>query len=270
MNFRPLGGIVLLSLLLPWTVVESSSADNRKTRPPLCAVRHPSDAKVEWTCRRLGRGETLEGLFGDRWVDVARFNRVDRLHAVPGAELKVPARSEDIRNFTPMPRGYPEAEAGTKLIVVDLAEQFLGAYEGGRLVLSAPVTTGEEGQDTPTGQFRITAADRSRRSSLYSIEGTNIPYPMNYALRFHISAQEVAFWIHGRDVPGYPASHGCIGLYDERMQREYYGQPGDPVLEDARSLYAWVVGPGGDGAGFRALRDGPRVRIVGRAPRVRP
>ncbi len=92
---------------------------------------------------------------------------------------------------------------------------------------------------------------------------------MESALRFHVSAQGVAFWIHGRDVPGYPASHGCIGLYDEQMQKQYYGQPGDPVLDDARTLYEWVVGPAGVDAGMRALKDGPRVRIIGRAPHVR-
>ncbi len=29
-----------------------------------------------------------------------------------------------------------------------------------------------------------------------------------------------AFWIHGCDLPGYPASHGCVGLYDEEMQKK--------------------------------------------------
>lgn len=260
---------VALLIVLLLSGVADSSAQDSKARPSLCAVGHPSDAKVKWSCRRLRHDETLERHFGDRWVDVARFNRVDRRHAGASVALKVPARLEDIRDFTPMPREYPEAEAGAKLIVVDLAEQFLGTYERGRLVLSAPVATGEARQATLTGHFRITAADRSRRSSLYSVEGTNIPYPMNWALRFHISAQGIAFWIHGRDIPGYPASHGCIGLYDERMQREYYGQPRDPVLDDARALYEWVVGPGGDAGGFRTLNDGPRVRIIGRAPRVR-
>ena len=43
--------------------------------------------------------------------------------------------------------------------------------------------------------------------------------------------------IHGRDLPGYPASHGCIGLYDEPMQKEQYGVPGDPELNDAKRRF---------------------------------
>lgn len=268
MSLPLLSRAALLGVLLFWPALDSAGEEARP-RPSLCAVGHPSDARVEWSCRRLRGGETLERLFGDRWVDVARFNRVDRRHAAPGVDLKVPVRLDDIRDFTPMPREYGEGVAWPRLIVVDLAEQFVGAYEHGQLVFSAPVTTGEEGQETPAGDFRITATDRSRRSSLYVIEGTTIPYPMESALRFHVSARGVAFWIHGRDVPGYPASHGCIGLYDERMQRQYYGQPGDPVLDDARILYDWVAGPAGVAAGLQVLKDGPRVRITGRAPRVR-
>ena len=35
-----------------------------------------------------------------------------------------------------------------------------------------------------------------------------------------------SYWIHGRDVPGFPASHGCVGLYDEQMQFDYYNAYG--------------------------------------------
>lgn len=211
-------------------------------------------------------GETLEGLFGDLWQDVARFNRIDRRHAYPGVSLKIPRRLEDITQFTPMPLSYSQAETEAKFILVDLSEQFLGAYEYGLLVFSTPVTTGEQDNETPTGEFRITAADRHRHSTLYFIEDTTIPYPMNYALRFHTTRQGVSFWIHGRDLPGAPTSHGCIGLYDEAMQKQYYGRPRDPVLEDAKTLYQWVVGSlPADGPAI-VLKEGPRLRIVGRAP----
>ncbi len=208
----------------------------------------------------------MQNLFGERWVDVARFNRIDRRHVTAGMNVKVPSRLDDIAGFTPMPAEYPDALADTKFILVDLSEQFLGAYERGRLVFSSPVAIGEEGHETPAGDFMITAAHRGHQSSLYRIENTEIPYPMNYALRFHVSRDGVGYWIHGRDVTGYPVSHGCIGLYDEEMQREYYGYPSDPVLADAKVLYEWALGPGADGGDVQILGDGPRVRIVGRAP----
>ncbi|MBI4715678.1 MAG: L,D-transpeptidase [Nitrospirae bacterium] len=245
--------------------LEARGADPGKPISP-CRIHYPSDERVEWECRRLKRGETLENLFGDRWIDVARFNRIDRRHAWPGVALKVPLRLEEVSDFSPMPAEIPEAASEPRWILVDLSEQFLGAYEYGRLVFSAPIAAGEKENETPAGEFRITAYDRNRRSSLYQIEKTQIPYPMRYALRFHISRKEIAFWIHGRDVPGYPASHGCIGLYDEAMQKEYYGVPEEPVLDDAKRLFEWVVDPALDDGKFHFLRDGPMMRIIGQAP----
>lgn len=243
--------------------VESRN-DPRPSSP--CAIAYPSDSAVRWDCRRLRPGETLERAFGERWKDVARFNRIDRRHASSGAALKIPTRLEDVKDFTPLPLRYPSADTDAQFILVDLSEQFLGAYEYGRLVFSAPAATGEQGNETPTGDFRVTAANRRHRSSLFTIEGTDIPYPMNYALMFYTNIEGINYWIHGRDIPGYPASHGCIGLYDEEMQQTYYGAPSTPVLDDARILYRWVMGPRADHESAQAVMAGPRLLIVGRAP----
>jgi hypothetical protein len=245
---------LVLSLLLP-SSVRAAGADTT------CEVRYPSDARVSWSCHVLGRGETVEQLFGDRWADVLRFNRLDRLHAVRGVPLKVPRRLADARRFTPMPAVYPEAAGESKFVLVDLTEQFLGAYEFGRLAFSSPLSGGSKEHPTPAGDFRITAAHGAHWSSLYAFEGTDMPYPMTWALRFHIGRDGVSFWIHGRDVPGYPASHGCIGLYDESMQRYHYGVPVRPVLDDARRLYEWIVGTSADATRVLTI-EGPRVRVI--------
>ncbi len=52
----------------------------------------------------------------------------------------------------------------------------------------------------------------------------------------------VSYWIHARDLPGRPASHGCVGVFDEAMQHRVYGVPDKPVLDDAKKLYAWTIG----------------------------
>lgn len=231
-----------------------------------CKIRHPSDSKIEWECRLIKKGETLENLFGDMWIDVARFNRIDRRHIYPGVSIKVPKRIEDIKDFSPLPEYYEPAKDEAKFILIDLSEQFLGAYEYGKLIFSTPAATGERGNETPAGDFRITAYNSRHKSSLYFIENTNIPYPMHYGLRFHISKGGIAYWIHGRDLPGYPASHGCVGLYDEEMQKKYYKYPKEPVLMDSRKLFEWAIAPLTDDGRFHVIKDGPRVRIIGKAP----
>jgi lipoprotein-anchoring transpeptidase ErfK/SrfK len=223
-------------------------------------VRYPSDARISWVCRTLTR-EPIEVLFRDRWVDVLRFNRIDRRHAVAGVSLKVPRRLRDIRAFTPMPATYPDAAGEAKFVLIDLSEQFLGAYEHGRLVFSSPLSAGDLEHPTPTGDFAITAAHRDHSSSLYTVQDSDVPYPMTWALRFHISRDGSSFWLHGRDIPGYPGSHGCVGLYDEWMQQSYYASPAHPVLDDARRLYEWVAGAGANDSRLRSI-SGPRLRIT--------
>jgi hypothetical protein len=243
-----------------------SQADSPKRHRGPCEIHYPSDATVEWDCRIILPGESLETIFGEYWVDVARFNRIDRRHAHSGVSIKVPKRLEDLAQFTPLPLVYPPGELRKKFILIDLTEQFLGAYEFGALRFSAPIASGNELNETPTGKFRLTAAHRQHQSSLYTIEGTDLPYPMNYALRFHVNREGVSYWIHGRDMPGYPVSHGCIGLYDESMQKEQYGIPKEPELNDAQTLFEWVLGSEPDEERVIPLPRGPRVHIIGQAP----
>lgn len=244
-----------------------SGAESPTKQRGLCAIHHPSDASLEWDCSVIPPGKSLEMLFGKYWVEEARFNRIDRRHARPGLSIKVPRRLEDLASITPLPLFYKSAEADEHFILIDLAEQFLGAYEFGALRFSMPIASGNGGNETPTGEFRLTAAHRHHHSCLYTIEGTSRPYPMNHALRFYVNREGVSYWIHGRDMPGYPASHGCIGLYDEPMQTEQYGIPEEPELNDAKKLFEWVLGTDMENDNVIPLTHGPQVHIIGRAPR---
>ena len=253
---------VMMVAVFP-TVVQ---ADHIKKHPIPCEIHHPSDATVEWDCRVIPPGKSLEAIFGESWVDVARFNRIDRRHARPGVLIKVPRRIKDLEAFHPLPLFYQAAEQEEQFILIDLAEQYLGAYEFGALRFKSPIASGNGLNETPTGKFRLTAAHLQHLSDLYTIEGTDRPYPMNYALRFHVNREGVSYWIHGRDLPGYPASHGCIGLYDESMQKEQYGVPKGPELSDAKKLFEWVVRGEPDNERVIPLYRGPRVHIIGQAP----
>jgi hypothetical protein len=244
----------------------SAQADSPKEHRGPCEIYYPSDATVEWDCRVIPPVESLETIFEERWVDVARFNRIDRRHARPGLSIKVPRRLDDLAQFTPLPLVYPSGELNEKFILIDLSEQFLGAYEFGALRFAIPIASGNGLNETPTGAFRVTAAHLHHQSNLYTIEGTDRPYPMNYALRFFLNREGVSYWIHGRDMPGYPASHGCIGLYDESMQKEQYGIPKESELNDAKRLFKWVLDGEVDDDKVIPLPHGPRVRIIGQAP----
>jgi hypothetical protein len=251
-----------LLILLALLVHDTAHGASRKIFN-LCRVIHPGDADIAWDCLTLKRSAAAEKLFGERWQDVLRFNRVDRRHLYPGVSLKVPRDLAEVADYTPLPAEYPDAAEEAKFILVDLAEQFLGAYEYGELVFSFPIASGDRVNRTPTGDFRVNAYHRRHKSSLYKIEKKDISYPMHYGLRFFTNRRGVDFWIHGRDVPGYPQSHGCIGLYDEEMQKRYYHYPPQPILQDARTLYEWSIAPRPDSGALTVMNEGPRVRIVG-------
>ena len=264
MRYELCAALILL-LLIAILPIASHAEPLRKPHGP-CVVVYPSDAAVEWDCRMLRAGESLEQLIGEQWIGVARFNRVDRRHVGAGVSIKVPKRVEDLASFTPLPLFYQAAELDEQFILVDLSEQFLGAYEYGALRFALPIASGNGHDPTPTGEFRLAAAHRRHQSSLFMVEGTDRPYPMNYALRFHINREGVSYWLHGRDLPGYPASHGCIGLYDEAMQQEQYGLPSYPELNDAKRLFEWVLGGEVEDDKPASLPRGPRVHIIGQAP----
>ncbi len=248
---------VLVIALFPFVAFSEPS----KKHPGPCQIAYPSDAAIEWECRRLKSGESLEKLFGERWIDVARFNRIDRRHAHSGASLKVPKRLDDAGVLRAAPAVVSRSPSVTSNLSLSISRSsFSERMNMARYGLRCRLPPATEATKRRSANFRITAAHRSHQSCLYTIEGTNRPYPMNHALRFHVNRAGVSYWIHGRDLPGYPASHGCVGLYDESMQKEQYGIPKDPEVNDAKRLFEWVSRREPDDDRVIPLPDGPRLQ----------
>jgi len=273
--------IVLVSLLTVllagFTVLRSPSQTDDPAASPddtgkedLSRVEYPSLNSIKWHAHFIEPQQSLESLFGADWILVARFNRIDRRHIYPGMTIKVPDNMADIRTYTPLPHFYQPASRHEKYILVDVTEQWLGAYEYGKLVISIPAATGKANTETPTGMFRISARDLNHTSSLYKTADDEEQYPMDNALRFHIGEDNVSYWLHARDLPGRPASHGCIGLFDEEMQKRVFDTPQHPVLKDSKKLYEWAAGEEeyeDDSGEAEELEDGPIVEVRGDLPR---
>ncbi|MHB8771144.1 MAG: L,D-transpeptidase [Syntrophales bacterium] len=264
-----IGIIVAAAVYDPKSTAEPAASPQDRAREDLSRFAYPSQAGVKWTAHFVRPQDSLERLFGDDWVFVARFNRIDRRHVYPGMTIKVPEKMEDIRGYTPLPIFYERAQNHAKYIFLNVTEQWIGAYEYGRLVFSMPAATGKEGHLAPTGTFRAEAYHRRHTSSLYKTARGDAQYPMDYAIRFHFDKQGASYWIHARDLPGRPASHGCIGVFDEAMQNRVYGVPDKPILEDAKKLYAWTIGEElyrEDDGSLWLLVDGPIIEITGALP----
>ncbi|MES2442634.1 MAG: L,D-transpeptidase family protein [Pseudomonadota bacterium] len=94
------------------------------------------------------------------------------------------------------------APQGPMLVVVNIATQKLVAYRNGVPIGVSTVSTGKPGHSTPQGVFTILQKAVHHRSSKYS----NAPMPYMQRLTWAGVA------MHAGNLPGFPASHGCIRL----------------------------------------------------------
>nr|WP_241654546.1 L,D-transpeptidase [Granulicella sibirica] len=94
------------------------------------------------------------------------------------------------------------APSGPVLAVISLQTQRVYVYRNGVLIGVATVSTGKPGHQTPTGVFTILQKQIHHKSNLYDSA------PMPYMERLTWSGVAM----HAGDLPGYPASHGCIRM----------------------------------------------------------
>lgn len=267
--------LILLSAIVvykPGATSEPGPSPRDPAKEDLTRVEYPSLDKIPWKARFIRPQDTLESLYGKDWPTIARFNRIDRRHVYPGISIKEPLDIASAGKYTPMPLTYEPARRHEKYILISLDEQWMGAYEYGKLKFSMPAATGAKDHETPVGVYQVDARHRNHTSSLYKTEDQTAQYPMDNAIRFHVGADNVSYWIHARDLPGKPASHGCVGLSDESMQNRVYGIPEEPVLVDSEKLYNWAVGEDeyeDDTGELELLEDGPMVEVIGANPRYR-
>ncbi len=95
--------------------------------------------------------------------------------------------------------------AGPVVALVSIPQQVIHVYRNGILIGRCSVSTGAKGRGTPSGVFTII----EKQSSHYSRTHDNAPMPNMQRLTWSGVA------MHSGNIPGYPASHGCIRLpYD--------------------------------------------------------
>jgi hypothetical protein len=97
------------------------------------------------------------------------------------------------------------APQGPVTVIISLATQRAYAYRNGVPIGVSTVSTGTPGHETPTGVFVILQKAVKHRSNKYS----NASMPFMQRLTWDGIA------MHAGNLPGYPASHGCIRLPTE-------------------------------------------------------
>lgn len=131
-----------------------------------------------------------------------------------------------------------DGSAGPAHGVVDLKRQVAEFWRGDKLIGVAAISSGTEGRNTPEGEYKIIEKIVDKYSNLYGwiedAEGNVVnddagpktplppgcvykPAPMRYWMRL----TNGGIGMHEGYLPGYPASHGCIRM-DRNMVQKFY------------------------------------------------
>jgi lipoprotein-anchoring transpeptidase ErfK/SrfK len=119
---------------------------------------------------------------------------------------------------------------GPPAIKIVISQQMAFFYKGDQVVGESIISSGRTGYDTPPGSYTVIQKDENHRSTVYgayvdandtivvaNVDLTKAPppppgttfkgAPMPYFLRF-----TGGYGMHAGDLPGYPASHGCVRM----------------------------------------------------------
>jgi hypothetical protein len=142
----------------------------------------------------------------ERFNAVLKINRVDKNHLRSGDTLVIPETDGDLMSLSPFPFQLELVSPIKKLLLVSRRAQAFGAYESGKLVRWGPTSTGKKSTPTPAGLYHTNWKARTRISSVN--QSWILPWCFNLD-----DVDGISF--HQFDLPGYPASHGCVRLLEE-------------------------------------------------------
>ena len=172
---RPLILVAASALLFAFTPIRSAQAE-------------PTAAPAAETVAVVPAGQPATQLVSDAVATTAAATTaaVESASLRPGEYVWQPERARD----------------GDVEIVVSIPLQRAYVYRGGTVIGVTTVSTGRPGHSTPTGRFDILEKHARHFSSKYN----NAPMPFMQRLTWDGVA------LHAGQIPGHPASHGCVRL----------------------------------------------------------
>jgi hypothetical protein len=197
----------------------SSSEERYEARPVLRVLRPGSRGPaVERLSRRLSSlGYLPRSAVGPYYGEALRF-AVVAFQKQEGLTRDGEAGREVWRRLERAQRPRPRFHRSGRALEVSLSRQLVYLVRNGRVEQAIAVSSGANGR-TPVGSYRIYRKERMSWSVPFSVW-------MPWASYF---VGGIAFHSY-RDVPSYPASHGCVRVAPPFAKRLYFFAPiGTPV-----------------------------------------
>lgn len=132
-------------------------------------------------------------------IDVGRI-RIKTALVIPDTLLA------NFMEYSPFSATLTLPDSVNKFILINQRIQLFAAYENGKIVRFGPVSSGRKAKPTPNGLFYTNYKSKKKRST---VDGDWImPWYFNISNKGGVA-------MHQYFLPGYPASHSCIRMYEE-------------------------------------------------------
>lgn len=167
------------------------------------------------------------------------LNRLDAYRLTAGDKLVIPdTLTHNFLDYSPFPMELEMLGAIPKVVVISRRVQAFALYENGQMVHWGAVSSGKQSTPTPAGLFYGNYKARTKISTVN--DSWILPYYFNF-LNFD------GVGVHQYAMPGYPASHACVRLFEK----------------DAKVIYNWANQWKLDSTGNHVERNGTPFMVFG-------
>lgn len=178
----------------------------------------------EWLAN-LKPGDTLTALMVLNRADGWKLKHMDTL-VFPDTIGK------DIAMYSPFPKTVTELQSITKIVLVSHYAQVFAVYENGERIKWGPVSLGSKFKPTPTGLFAVNWKSKKTRSTINS----------SWVVEWYCNIDNhEGIGMHQYELPGYPASHGCVRMYRDDANWLYHWTDQWAIEEGQVSLHGTPV-----------------------------
>ena len=229
------GGVACAAAAAPLAV--RARVPRREADAPMIGVLRP------YTCREDDTLLDVARRFGLGYTEMIAANR-DVDPWLPGAGTEIQ-----------LPTAHLLPDTRREGLALNLADQRLYRFRGGRVSASYAIGIGRQGWETPTGHTQITEKTvdpiwhppESIRAEQPDLPERVPPGENNPLGHYAIDLRWPTYLIHGTNMPwgiGRRISHGCIRLYPESIARLFNDvSVGEPVhVVDQPAKLGWVRG----------------------------
>jgi lipoprotein-anchoring transpeptidase ErfK/SrfK len=173
----------------------------------------------------LKSGDTLMALMVLNRTDAWRLNHIDTL-------VFPDTIGNGIDMYAPFPEQMESLDEVNKILFVSHQMQAFAVYENGERIKWGPVSLGRKLKPTPVGLFATNWKSKRTTSTINS----------SWILDWYCNLDNFeGIGMHQYELPGFPASHGCVRLYRDDSNWLYHWAD-QWVLEDGKiSLHGTPV-----------------------------